>query len=888
MITSINQKLPKPYALSIKKVVEKLKSNSDLGLNETEVKDRINNFGYNEIPKKKPKSKWAILADQFLNVIIYILIAASILAFLFSDWIEGIAILIVIFITVSIGFFMELQALKSLETLRKMGQSATRVLRMGEIIRLKASLLVPGDIIILDIGEVIAADARLIQQENLTTKEATLTGESSPVEKTTTTLPIKTPLTEQHNMVFKGTIVTRGMGKAIVTATGINTELGKIQQLGLKAEKGKTPLEKKLNSLSKWLIWLTLSLAILIIVIGYLRGQDLILMLQTSIALAVASIPEGLPIVATIALAQGMIKLSKKQVIIKQLEAVQTLGATNIICTDKTGTLTEDQIKVHTLLFENYLFQNVHSSNTNILNSSKKIKEIDKLMLTCILCNDAQLTSEKIQGDTIDVALLDFASNLGFNTISIKKNNPEKMGIAFDTEKKMMATQNQYKKVFTVYAKGAFESIAECCTSILMNGKIEKFNNKEEWYKKVDDLALQGLRILAFAYKDSDTIIEYESMLNNLTFIGVIGFIDPAREDVKTTVSTYKNAGIRVIMMTGDHPGTATKIAQEIGLLQHDNDLTKVVSGIQLSEIKKLSKNKITKLLNTVVFARVTPKQKLDILTLFQQNNNIVGMIGDGVNDVPALKKADIGIAMGIRGTEAARESADVILKDDKFTTIELAIRQGRAIFENIRQFVVYLLSSNLAEIISVGFAALLNLPSPLLPLQILFLNLITDIFPALALGLGKGEIDIMNKPPRKPDEPIITAKLWNATIVYGLCITAGVLGITAYSYYVLKLAPNEINNLAFYTLIFAQLLNVFNLPKRHLSFFNNEITKNSWVWLAILICILFTLISYFIPPIAKALSLIPISINKLGLVVIFGFGSLLLTQFIKRIGGTV
>ena len=578
----------------------------------------------------------------------------------------------------------------------------------------------------------------------------------------------------------------------------------------------------------------------------------------------------------------------KKQVIIKKLEAVHTLGATNIICTDKTGTLTQDQMKVHTLMFEDASFQQVDPKNKETISSLKILKAFDKMMMTGILCNDAIYTSNDKHGDPIDLALTEFASHVGYDPASVQKNNPEKMEVAFDADRKMMATANQHQKIFNIYAKGAFESIVECCDTILKNGKTENFENKTQWHQKVDDLAIQGLRVLAFAYKESKNNPAYETLLQQLTFIGLVGFIDPAREDVKATIAIYKNAGIRVVMMTGDHQGTAKKIAEEIGLLELGAHNDKVLAGKNIPDMENLNETDKNKLLNAVVFARVTPKQKLDLIALFQQNNNIVGMIGDGINDVPALKKADIGIAMGIRGTEAARETADVILKDDRFTAIELAIRQGRAIFENIRQFVVYLLSSNLAEIISVGVAALLALPSPLLPLQILFLNLITDIFPALALGLGKGEIDIMDKPPRKPDEPIMTLKLWKATIIYGLCITAGVLGITAYSHFVLKLNPNEINNMAFFTLIFAQLLNVFNMPKLHLSFFKNEVTLNPWIWYAIAFCIFITGVAYLIPPIAKALSIMPLSADKFVVVVLFGFASLGLTQIFKRIGSSV
>jgi Ca2+-transporting ATPase len=878
---SLNMNIVKnPHALNCKNVVFKLNSDAEIGLEKTQVKERLKQFGKNEIPLKKPKTKWRIFVEQFFNAIIYILTGAAILAFIFKDWVEGIAILIVILITVFIGFFMELQALRSLETLQKMGQAATNVLRGGKLFRIKASFLVPGDIIILAAGDVVSADARLINEENLTTKEAALTGESAHIEKKIVNLPVETPIVEQNNMVFKGTLVTRGTAKAIVTATGSHTELGKIQQLGTEVDAEITPLEKKLNDLSKWLIWLTLSLTVLIVITGYARGANLILMIETGIALAVASIPEGLPIVATLALAQGMLKLSRKQVIIKKLEAVHTLGATNIICTDKTGTLTEDQMKVHTLVFENASFENVNPKNINELNSFA----FDKMMMAAILCNDAIYTATDKHGDSMDLALTEFAFDAGYDPAALKKNNPEKMEVAFDADRKMMATVNQHQNTFNVYAKGAFESIVKCCDTMLKNGKTENFKNKAAWIQKVDDLAHQGLRVLAFAYKESKTIPEYENMLQQLTFIGLVGFIDPAREDVKETIATYKSAGISVVMMTGDHPGTAKKIAQEIGLLGLDAPIDKVVAGKDIPDMENLNETDKNKLLNAVVFARVTPKQKLDLIALLQQNNNIVGMLGDGINDVPALKKADIGIAMGIRGTEAARETADVILKDDKFTSIELAIKQGRAIFENIRQFVVYLLSSNLAEIISVGVAALLALPSPLLPLQILFLNLITDIFPALALGLGKGEIDIMDKPPRKPDEPIMTLKLWKATFIYGLCITAGVLGITAYAHFVLKSTPNEINNMAFFTLVFAQLLNVFNMPKRHLSFFKNEVTLNPFIWYAIALSLFITAAAYFIPPIAKALYLIPLTEDKFGLVILFGFASLALSQIIKRL----
>ena len=873
-----------PFALSIKKILDQLGSNREQGLTKEEAAQRLEKYGPNQIPKQGIKSRWRILADQFLDPIIYILAVAAVLAFVFSDVLEGIAIIIVILISVSIGFFMELQAIRSLEALRKMGQAMTHVIRSGKRIKIKAAEVVPGDIVLLQTGDVIPADARLMEVDSLSIKESALTGESIPVNKKTGVLKEKTPITDQANMVFRGTMAVTGSGRAIVTATGKHTQLGKIQQMGIDAEKDRTPLEKKLNQLSKWLIWLTLFFAVLIVFTGYIRGKDLLLMIETGVALAVAAIPEGLPIVATIALAQGMLRLSKKDVIIKKLEAVQTLGATDIICTDKTGTLTEDQMKVHSLVFENISVADVYHKNGTFLDSLKKNPVFDRMMFAAVLCNNVAPKSDDGQGDSIELSLMDFADYLHYDTVAIKKEFPEKLELPFDAERKLMATAHSNNGRIAIYAKGAFEALVQHCDTIFDGGSNSPFENKEAWNKKVDTLALQGLRTLAFAYKETQVLPKKEALVENLTFLGIMGFIDPAREDVKATIEIYKKAGIRVVMVTGDHPGTSKKVAEEIGLLEPNAGKEKVFRGQEIRHGLDENGKLATKLLHASVFARVTPDQKLDLVTLYQKNNHIVGMIGDGINDVPALKKADIGIAMGIRGTEAAREVADVILKNDKFTAIELAIRQGRVVFQNIRQFVVYLLSCNLAEILSVGLAALLNLPAPLLPLQILFLNLVTDVFPALALGLGQGEEDIMEQPPQNPQEPIMTRKDWYATMVYGLTISASVLGVVAYGTFVLQLDPITINNMAFYTLVLAQLFNVFNMPKRQESFVANEVTRNKWVWGALVLSLLITLSAYLIPPVAEALSLETFSFELLGTTVLFALGSLVLAQLEKRV----
>lgn len=868
------------FSISNSRTLELLESDPKKGLDKQEVQKRLVRFGKNQIPEKGPKKKRVILTDQFADPIIYILLVAFILAMVLGDWAEAFAILVVILITVGIGYFMELQAVRALEKLRKMGQVLSRVIRDGNLQVVKASGLVPGDLLVLHAGDIIPADARLIQVKRLKVKEAALTGESMDIEKHTDALPSDTLLHERTNMVYKGTFVVAGSATAMIVATGTQTELGKIQVLSQEAEKGQTPLEKKLNQLSRWLIGFTLLLAILVIFSGIMSGMDLIFMIQTGLALAVAAIPEGLPIVATIALARGMLQLSKKQVIIKKLEAVQTLGATNIICTDKTGTLTEDKLAVHTLAFSGDQQYEVTQQQDALRIMATRRRDINQLVTTGILCNESPARPGDRFGESIDVALLDFADLMHFDPLKVRKEQEQVRSLPFDTERKYMAAINHnLHGSFTLHMKGAFEVVEGFCDTIMTNGQVADFKNKEDWYHLVDQMASQGFRTLAMACKDLTEVPEKSIPMQGLTFIGVIGFIDPARTDVKDTISVYKDAGIQVVMMTGDHPGTAGKIAREIGLMEKVDGQEQLIHSKEIKRLMQGDKRQRQRLLNAKVFARVTPREKLDMIQFFQEHNNTIGMLGDGVNDVPALRKADIGIAMGIRGTEVAREAADIILKNDRFTAMELAIRQGRLIFEHIRQFVVYLLSCNLAEIVSVGVAAIVVLPAPLLPLQILFLNLVTDVFPALALGFGKGEVDLMDQPPRKPTEPIMTQKLWITTVICGISITLAVLGITAYAHLGLQLAPEVINNMAFYTLVVGQLLNIFNMPLRKSSFLFNEVTKNPWVWAALLICAVIVLVSNLIPPIAYTLSLVPLSFELWGLIVGFGVVSLLITQ---------
>lgn len=876
--------LPKlPFSHSTEKLLDLLKSDPESGLSKEEVLQRKATFGLNKLKKLSRRPMLGIFLEQFLDPVIYVLLFANILAFAFGEWLDGTAISIVILITVLIGFFMELQAIRSMEALRKMSQTTALSIRAGQKVSIPAEELVPGDIVLLEMGDVVPADARVLSHQKLAVKEAILTGESNQVEKGTEALPEDTVLADRTNMIYKGTLVTRGTARALVVATGFETELGRISKLTQQTEKDQTPLQKKLSKLSKRLIGITLILAFFIAFSGYTQGKDLRLMIETAIALAVAAIPEGLPIVATIALARGMLRLAKRQVIIKRLDSVQTLGETGIICTDKTGTLTENEMTVHALMFNDHFVELPTDKLAAFLKEYKSIPAFDAMLRVGILCNDAEIAIKR--GDPIEVALLEFADEAGYAVRQVRDQQTEYYEMPFDTEIKMMATINKGpEKGYWLCVKGALENVLEQCSHELAGSETLPLKDPDKWMQKADQLAGQGMRVLAFAYCPREERPGKQEFMEELVLLGLVGFIDPPRKDVASAIDICNNAGIRVVMVTGDHPVTAQKIAEEIGLLEKGNTSDEVIVGKGLKPYEHLNENEINKLLRARVFARVTPAQKLDLISLYQNNNNTVGMTGDGVNDAPALKKADIGIAMGIRGSDAAKEVADVILQDDSFTAIEVAIRQGRAIFENIRNFVVYLLSCNLAEIIAVAMAFLLNLPSPLLPLQILFLNLVTDVFPALALGMGEGAEDIMEKPPKKPDEPLLSMKQWMNTLAYATGISLATLGIIFYAHFKLELPADEANNMAFYTLILGQLLNVFNLPANHISVFKNEVTRNPWVWRALILCVLLIAVAYMIPVVREVLALVPLEWYQVGLIGLFGLGSLLVTQVLKRL----
>jgi Ca2+-transporting ATPase len=859
----VNQK----HTIPINQLITELNSEKEKGISAVEATQRLQKFGGNIIQSEKGKHPLKILLAQFHNLMFYLLLIAGGLSFWFKEYLDATAILLVILINALIGFWMELQAQRSMNALKKLASVPSKVFRDGKLIEISSEELVPGDVLFLEAGDMITTDARIIQATQLSVNEASLTGEAMPVEKKEAELPENTPLAERSNMLHKGTYVTNGNTRALVTATGMQTELGKIAHLVQSAEQSATPLELKLQVFSRKLIYITVVLVVLIFVVGLFTHGDYVEMLETAIALAVAAIPEGLPIVATLALAQGMMKMAKHKVIVKKLAAVETLGGTTVICTDKTGTLTQNKIEV-----------------TEIFPPENK----ELLTRIGVLCNTATIEEYengfKEIGDPLETGLLKYAARQNIFKGQLEKDYPKINEVPFSSETKMMATLHKNEKGLIVFVKGAAEEILNKCTFITIQNNKTELNEKakNEWKEQSEKLAASGLRIIAGAYKE--TTNEKVSLIDELIFAGLYCMMDPPAEDVFQAIQEAKDAGIKVVMITGDHPATANYIANQLRI-SSENEFP--ISGKDMQPFEQLNETDKQKWLHTSVFARVTPAQKLDLVAVLQEKGNIVGMTGDGVNDAPALKKADIGIAMGQRGTQVAQEVSDMVLKDDAFSSIVHAIKQGRIIFKNIQEFVIYLLSCNMSELFVVSIAALSNLHFQLFPLQILFINLVTDVLPALALGVSEGNAFVMKDKPRNPAEPLLKTKQWYAVWIYAAIISVSTLGAVFISHFFLhagtRFDPKLCNNILFFTLIFCQLFHVFNMASVKVSFFKSEVFRNKYVWYALLSCALIILSVFFITPVGKALNVQPLKAEDWLVVFASSVFSLLVIQVLKR-----
>lgn len=823
----------KAHSESIKSIFEKLNSRRE-GLTREEAEKKLEKNGLNELDHKKGVSALKIFLAQFKSfLVIILLVAVGISLFLGEEhYFEAIVIGAILLLNTIFGFVWEYRAEKTIEKLQGMTSYKVTVVRGGEKQLINAKQLVPGDILILDEGDKISADARLIESYSLETQEAALTGESLPIPKSIHKLKEDTILAERKNMVFSGTMVTRGRAIAIVTETGMKTQLGKVAHLIQKAEK-QIPLKRQLDSLGRWIGIAVIIIALIIFTTLVIRGEPLISILILAIALAVAAVPEGLPAVVTIALALGVQRMAKKNALVRKLPSVETLGSTTVICTDKTGTLTMNEMTVKKL-YANGEVIHVSGEGYNPEGGFSADKSKFELLLRIgSLCNDASIgpKGQNLIGDPTEGALLISAMKAGMSQAKLEETWPRVGEIPFSSDRKMMTTFHKHGKKKLSLVKGALDIILEKCTKIYVNGKIRKLTSKDK--KEINDItdsfAKQALRVLAFAFRE---FVNEKSAEKELVFVGLQAMIDPPRAEAKESIKKCKKAGIRVIMITGDHQLTAESIAKQIGLKGES------ISGEELS---KMSETQLMKAVDkTVVFARVNPKDKIRIVDALKKRGHIVAMTGDGVNDAPALKQSNIGIAMGITGTDVAKETADMILLDDDFSTIVNAVEEGRGIYDNIRKFVMYLLSCNIAEVLIVFLAVLMSMPIPFLAIQILWINLVTDSFPALALGVDLKSPGIMSRKPRNPKEHIINKEIGINTILIALLATGATLFL--FSKYADSLQLGQ--TIAFTSLVMIELAVPFIIRTR----FRTPIFSNFWLFGAIGLSLILQLLVLYTP----------------------------------------
>ena len=866
----------------VKDVETELKTDLENGLNSKQVEENKSKYGENELQEKKKEPLIKKFIAQFKDFSIIVLIIAAIVSGVVGvaqgeGFTDTIIILIVVLLNAVIGVAQESKAEKSLEALRKLSEHAAKVVRDGKEQVIPARELVPGDLVIIETGDYVSADLRIIEAVNLKSQESSLTGESVPVEKSIEAIKgEEIGIGDRVNMLFSSSLITYGRGKAIVVETGMNTEVGKIAGMLNNTEKQETPLQRRLNSLGKTLGIAALAICAFIFVLGLLQGKDVISMFMTAVSLAVAVIPEGLVAVSTIVLAIGVQKMVKKNAIVKKLPAVETLGSSTVICSDKTGTLTQNKMTVEKV-FCNDVTVDVDKVETT--------EDFNKLVYNCMLCNDSRmLETGELAGDPTETALIDMAFNLEYQE-AIVRENLRVEEVPFDSERKLMTTVNENNGRYRVYTKGGVDELLARCNSYLFKGEIRtNLEDYSRWIRENNEnMAKDALRVLAFAYKDIDHMPskeEMETIESELTFIGMVGMIDPPREEAKKAVEKCKHAGIKTVMITGDHKITAVAIAKKLGILENEDE---ALTGLELD---KISDEELTKNIRKYsVYARVSPEHKVRIVKAWQANGEIVAMTGDGVNDSPALKTADIGCAMGKVGTEVAKEAADVILTDDNFATIVSAVEEGRRIYDNILKVIQFLISCNVGEVIVLLLATLfapliaktfgisdVTMIQLLLPIHILWINLVTDTFPALALAFDPANRDVMDRKPIKKDEGIFTKGrtfriIYQGAMIGILTLSAFIIGLatpdsklpTMVKYEGETIAVEEIDNLeeilanggeyvskeetkieigqtmAFMVLAFSELVHVFNIRDNKNSIFKTGILGNSILIWAVL-----------------------------------------------------
>jgi Ca2+-transporting ATPase len=894
------------HQMEKEQILTLLEVDSQKGLSNEEVRIRKERYGANELVDRGIKSPWKILLDQLSGLMIIILIIAAVISILLGETVDAIAILVIVILNAVLGFTQEYRAENAMAALKKMAVPRVRVRRSDKIVEVSAQELVPGDIVLLEAGNAIPADGNLIFSSNLRVQESVLTGESEPVEKSAPPIVVEqAALGDQHNRLFMGTVATYGRGEYVVTEIGMKTELGKIAEMLQSVGQENTPLQRRLDQLGKGLAIASLAIVIIVFLIGILRGEDLRLMFMTSISMAVAAIPEGLPAVVTIALAFGAQRMLQRNSLIRKLPAVETLGSVDVICSDKTGTLTQNRMTVTMLDVAGSrldLMENMDSYSPFLRKNETPALAVENsaialMLLGGSLCNDAILEERESGdftaiGDPTEGALVVAAAQAGFWKKQLDKDLPRVGELPFDSDRKRMTTvhkvesqkipqplQSVFSKLpasrgfeYVAFTKGSVDGLLDVSNRVWVGGVVETLTT--DWKDRImnanNEMAKNGMRILGIAFRQHNWIAsqkEQQPVEEELVFIGMVAMIDPARPEVKAAVQVAKQAGIRPIMITGDHPLTALYIARELGISENGD----VMTGQELAEIDLETLRK--KVEEISVFARVSPEHKLKIVQALQDQNHIVAMTGDGVNDAPALKKADIGVAMGITGTDVSKEAADMVLLDDNFATIVAAVEEGRRIYDNIRKFIKYILPSNAGEILVMLLGPFIGLGLPLLPLQILWINLVTDGLPGLALTMEPVERNVMKRKPYHPDENIFGRGMGRDIIWIGLLLGLVSLGVGVWGkkYGI----SGEWQTMVFTTLTLAQMGNAFaSRSERDSVFRQGFLTNKAMLWAVILTFVLQMAVVY-LPPLqvvfqTKALHFTDLLVSLFASVLVF------------------
>lgn len=866
------------YTKNIKEVFKEFHVVKSKGLSQNEAQVKLREFGENKLTEKVQESLVKMIIGeltQFLNILLIIAAIVSIVAS--GEVTDGLFIIAIVILNISLSVFQEKKASNAVNALKSLSAPSAKVFRDGNLENIDSKLLVPGDIVTVEAGDYMPADIRFFETVNLKVDESALTGESVPVEKDAQVmLNEPTPIGDRLNMGYMSTIVTYGRGLGIVVNTGMTTEIGNIANLLNEVEDEMTPLQKKIDKLGKLLGMISVIVVVVIFGVGLLYKMDVLDLFLVSVSLAVAAIPEGLPTVITVVLAMGMRKMASKNAIVKRLSAVETLGSTTVISSDKTGTLTQNKMVV-TRLFDNHTIIEVTGTGYDFNGEIKGDNtNIQKLVEIGALCNDSSISGDTLIGDPTELALVTLAAKKKIVQKDIKKKYVRIDEFPFDSERKLMSTVHKIDGVNQLYTKGAPDQLLKVCSHYLVQGEVKPLDDK---FIKTIELANQGmargaLRVLGFAYKELTEYTDITKQEENLIFVGLTGIIDPPREEVKSAIKICHKAGIRVVMITGDHKITASAIGKELGILQKGNT---ALSG---EEIDKLSYPEFLDLVKTTnVFARVSPNHKVMIVKALQETGEISSMTGDGVNDAPALKQANIGVAMGITGTDVSKEAADMILMDDNFTTIVEAVEEGRVIYANIRKFVGYLVSCNVGEVLLIFIAMILGWGSPLLPIQILWINLVTDSFPAFALGLEKKERGVMDRNPIDPNASIVDKQMGYAIGFQSVFLAIAVLA----SYYI---GHNIIGGheymgqtLAFITIITGELLRTYSARSETITIFKMNLFENKLVNYSVLFGLVLLLIVLFVPGV-NTLFNTNVNLSFGSLLIAFGLG------FIPLFGG--